>query len=1191
MSRSLTRTVFIALTVVFTACTAFGQNYFEQLEQGEKVNGFTTTAVYENGRGAAMGARFVADKYGFVIDLLQIQSVPQGFFWVNTPPKWDKGEPHTCEHLLLGKGNVGRYVSGLEDMSLGSSSAWTSQMYTVYHFNTKGGADVFYDLFEAKLNAFLNPDFTDEEIRREVCHIGVTINPDDSSLQLDEKGTVYTEMVSSFEKHWYHLWGPMDNMIYGSEHPLANNSGGIPDAIRTMTPDDLWTFHKEFYRLGNMGIIIAIPDEIAPDDFLAKTSGIMARVQSFEESPEKVGMRAYHVPPPAPEGQPGEILIGGFPSENPQDPGHLLFGYPAQLDLSINDEFMLDVFLSTLASGQTSNLYRLLINSETKVIDIGGTSAWGYYNDDLGYPVYFGMSSVTSSEISGENVARVRDIIIEEMSRIAAFADGSEELAEFNERALAYLASSRKQLDEMFNGPPMFGFRSGAAGRWYGVLSNIERAPEFRKSLVQKNQFEHAEQLLNGDKNIWADYVAAWKLTESVPIAVAIKPDAEMIRTEAQAKEERLAAYTTQFKQKYDVDNDQEAIARYKEEFDATTAEVEALYASGDMPRFMDNPPMTLDPQLKYDVYEVVGSVPMVASTFDNMTSSTVGLAMGLDVVPEDKLLYLPFLSSAMTDVGVIKDGETIKYDDMENRIRKEILALHAYTDYNPLTGRVEMVLRGRGANRAELETALGWMDAALFDPYLSEDNLPRLRDVVDQSLIGARNRMKGSEENWVQEPASGWRYQHNPLLLTANNFLTQAHHLHRLKFRLMDPGTEQDQALVAEFAGYLRSFAGDQSTDDLMAALSAIEDTTQTPDGKAAELKAELDKLAASETAYDNALAMVRAIKVTLPELPQGSLVADWEYLCRQMEADLNVPPAQTLEELKGVLALLRHKDNTRMFMVSSSVDREATSEKVEALMAKFDDAESQAAAYTLAPRVLDRLHDHTPDAGQPTYVGLINENTRNGVLIMTATNASPYAATESPVLDCLAGKLYSGGGGHSLFMKTWGAGLAYSNGVAYSERSGMVRYYAERCPDVSETMRFVVNELKNAKDDPSLGEYAIAQVFGISRAANRYEQRGESMASDLADGYYPELVSQFRQRVLSVRGREDLYSTISKRMENVYGKVMVGYGDALSKADGHYFIIGPEPQFESMEKLISAEEEAQPVNRLYPRDFWLTM
>ena len=82
---------------------------------------------------------------------------------------------------------------------------------------------------------------------------------------------------------------------------------------------------------------------------------------------------------------------------------------------------------------------------------------------------------------------------------------------------------------------------------------------------------------------------------------------------------------------------------------------------------------------------------------------------------------------------------------------------------------------------------------------------------------------------------------------------------------------------------------------------------------------------------------------------------------------------------------------------------------------------------------------------------------------------------------------------------MKTWAAGLAYSNGMGSHEKGGRLTYYAERCPDLTETMRFVVSELENAVFDPRLGDYAIAQVFNWSRGSRSYEGRGIAMAADL--------------------------------------------------------------------------------------------
>ena len=61
----------------------------------------------------------------------------------------------------------------VQSLLLGSSSAFTDKTRTVYHFSCSAGIQSFLTLFKTMLDALLCPDFADEEIRREVCHMGV----------------------------------------------------------------------------------------------------------------------------------------------------------------------------------------------------------------------------------------------------------------------------------------------------------------------------------------------------------------------------------------------------------------------------------------------------------------------------------------------------------------------------------------------------------------------------------------------------------------------------------------------------------------------------------------------------------------------------------------------------------------------------------------------------------------------------------------------------------------------------------------------------------------------------------------------------------------------------------------------------------------------------------------------------------
>src|SRR6185369_6472342 len=91
-----------------SAKPAPGEVALENLAEGAEVRGWRTVALYLDDADAPIGARFVHGKTGFTFDYLRIESAPQGFIWVNSFPTSDKGEPHTQEHLLLGKGDRGR---------------------------------------------------------------------------------------------------------------------------------------------------------------------------------------------------------------------------------------------------------------------------------------------------------------------------------------------------------------------------------------------------------------------------------------------------------------------------------------------------------------------------------------------------------------------------------------------------------------------------------------------------------------------------------------------------------------------------------------------------------------------------------------------------------------------------------------------------------------------------------------------------------------------------------------------------------------------------------------------------------------------------------------------------------------------------------------------------------------------------
>ena len=1163
----------------------------DTLQSGQVVSGFRTEAVYLNDAERPMGARFRHARTGFIFDVLQIQSVPQAFMWVNTFPTSDMGEPHTQEHLLLGKGNRGRAVASLQDMSLAESNAFTMQWRTVYNFNTGAGPDVFFKLFERQVDALLHPDYTDEEIRREVRNFGVTENPEDKTLRLEEKGTVYAEMVSSMDQPDSRLFRRLAVSLYGQNHPLAYNSGGDPAAIRQMKPEDIRRFHRDHYHLGNMGMVGSFPKEMPLADILRRTDEILNRLETESERRGKVVKTEADLPQPQPAAA-GSIEVVEYPNENDQQPGMMLFAWPAQLKLEPKDELLLGLFLSNVAGDATTNLYKRFVDTKTREIDTGAKGVFGDVDSEQGHPVIVGLSDVAAANMNEAKIKEIRARVMDEFARIASWKDGSPELAEFNARLQSRIIETRRALSKFVNSPPGFGFRNTDSG-WMTHLYDLSKTKDFRKSVTMKPELEFVQKLLAGNTNFWKQYIKEWKLLETVPYGFGTKATPALIKQEEQERIARSAAELSRLKALYKATSEQEAIRRYQADYDKATAELDKL-SKQETGRFLDNPPLTLDDQLDFKVRNLAGGVPLVASTFDNMTSATTGLALRLDGVPEDQLFYLSMLPTLLRFTGVIENGKPVSYEEMSERLRKEVLALDASFSTNYRTGRAELIVRGSGNDAKESERAIQWMKLILNSPDWRPENLPRIRDVVDQALAALRNTTQAPEEYWVNDPADAYRRQDNPLLLTTGSFMTLSHNVHRLRWLLKDSGSVAETASISQFFDHLGKAAAQSNRAQLKAMLAVMKGDKAQAEKLPQSLKTyvqEFESLPANAKA--NATAAAEDLDQILAEIPEDSLAKDWAYLCAEMRHDLLVAPSKVLQDLNQLRAGLLKTGNARMFIIASTDSQKILEANITDLLSSLQQGSTQPVRYASAPLVKSRLAERVPEARNAIFVGLVNPNTQGGVFLNSAPFATYTDTDRESILRYLASKLYAGGGAHGIFMKTWGAGLAYSNGLGGSPGGGRLSYYAERTPELPQTLRFVIDELKKAPKDPGLVEYAVAQAFAQLRSASEYEVRGEAMANDLADNLKPEDVSKFRRAILELRAMPNLSDELYKRMGDVYATVLPGYGmKAREVKDGVFYVIGPEKQLKAYEDYLkSVEGPDTRVYRIYPRDYWMTM
>ena len=276
-------------------------------------------------------------------------------------------------------------------------------------------------------------------------------------------------------------------------------------------------------------------------------------------------------------------------------------------------------------------------------------------------------------------------------------------------------------------------------------------------------------------------------------------------------------------------------------------------------------------------------------------------------------------------------------------------------------------------------------------------------------------------------------------------------------------------------------------------------------------------------------------------------------------------------------------------MWMVGSSATQRELLAQVEALAGNLEAAPRNVVPYSKARRIDGRLREHQQDAVAPRFVGLFNANMQSAVFNSIVPATSYKDTDRESLLRYLTRNLFSGHGAHTVFTKTIGAGLAYSNGVGGSLRNGTSIYYAERMPDATQTIHFVIDTIRHGSRDPQLTEYVMAGAFQGSYAAGSYESRAWAIAADLADGITPEVVKHFRSSILALRKEPNLAEELFKRMDQVYGAVVPGYSAKAKDVPGAiYYLIGNEKQFKSLDADVQAREDEH-VYKLYPRDYWL--
>jgi len=336
----------------------------------------------------------------------------------------------------------------------------------------------------------------------------------------------------------------------------------------------------------------------------------------------------------------------------------------------------------------------------------------------------------------------------------------------------------------------------------------------------------------------------------------------------------------------------------------------------------------------------------------------------------------------------------------------------------------------------------------------------------------------------------------------------------------------------------------------------------------------------------------VAQRLQETLGDLAPGSAEADLAFLARTAGEELRVAPADALDQLRRVREALLGRAGARFALTGNADATDAVAGRLEGLFGRFR-AEVPAQPVAGVPVVHTRMADHERVAREPVHHALVHGGGTSGVFVLSAAAAGYGDLAEEGLVRELGSRVFGGSGPHGFFMRTWGAGLAYSNGLSVGPQEGRVRYYAERCPDLVETMRFVVGLVEGADrlDDPYLAEYAVANAVAWSRESDRFEARTRAAADDLVDGDGPEVVARWRRAVLALREAPGLWERMRPHVVPMTGRVLPGVGPRSREVpEPNFLVIAPEALLARWEGWVRDREGPdEQVHRLYPRDFWI--
>jgi zinc protease len=304
------------------------------------------------------------------------------------------GLSHFFEHMMfLGTSNrePGEFDRTMEAAG-GANNAYTSEDVTVYQDRFPRSA--LETIFDLEGDRFQN-----------LTTVAEVVN--------SEREVVYSERRSRIENN--NFWKLVEQVRATAfvAHPYQFPVIGWPSDIEAWTEDDLINYYRTYYAPNNRTVIVSgdvTPKEVfkLADDYFAPTAAQDPPPPVRTIEPEQLGTRRILVETEAQT----PLLHMAFHAGSATDP----------------ETLSLSLLFNILTNGESSRLYRLLVEDEGLALSIGGYQSEGF---DPGL-AYFYLTLPP-----GSSPAPVETRVLQELQRVAAEGVTDAELAKARNIMLA----------------------------------------------------------------------------------------------------------------------------------------------------------------------------------------------------------------------------------------------------------------------------------------------------------------------------------------------------------------------------------------------------------------------------------------------------------------------------------------------------------------------------------------------------------------------------------------------------------------------------------------------------------------------------------------------------------------------------------------------------------------------------------